>query len=163
MLVLAASLAALPGTAAAQQTALEPAELVLRATELDGRLVTLQGEAIGDILHAGPDDVWVNLGADGVGVGVFVDGILADRISSLGDYRRSGDIAMVQGRFNAACDRHGGDLDLHATSLVILESGQPTVHAVDYWRGIAGAALLGMALLLQRIYKSRRLRTTDAG
>ena len=47
----------------------------------------------------------------------------------LGDYKHEGDIVGVAGAFNAACAQHGGDMDIHATSLSVVT--RPAASVVD--------------------------------
>ncbi|MBN2248025.1 MAG: hypothetical protein JW733_04935 [Coriobacteriia bacterium] len=104
----------------------------------DGRTVTFAGEAVGEAMTRG-DDVWLHLNDDAYVVGTIEQGMppsgynsgqavvatpeLAAAVTVFGDHRHHGDIVEVTGVFNAACPEHSGDMDLHVTSLRVLQPG----------------------------------------
>ena len=60
----------------------------------------------------------------------------------------------------AACREHGGDMDIHASSLEIIRSGHPVRHAVNMQRGMIAVLLFVVAALLygiRRIAVRRRI------
>jgi len=141
-------------------TALDPADVVIDAPELDGSTVILEGEAIGEALHAHDDFVWVNvLGERGTAIGIVVDRSLADAITTYGDYKHNGDTVRVTGIVNAACDRHGGDLDVHASNLEIVQIGTPRIHEAASWKAILGVSLLIVGAILGLVVRARRRPT----
>jgi hypothetical protein len=145
-----------PGLVLADE--LTPREIVEDVVRLDGMTVTTTGEAIGDRLHADDDHVWVNiLGEDGLAIGIYLSNDDADRIGVFGDYSHQGDIVRVDGVVNAACDDHGGDLDIHASSFEIVSTGHEVEHEADPLVAVAGLALIGVAAVLFRVYRRRRL------
>jgi hypothetical protein len=137
--------------------------LVEDATDWDGRLVEFTGEAIGEAMRRGTM-AWIHLNDDAYGladsganaqlagfnggIGVWLDADDASIISMFGDYKHHGDLVDVTGTFNAACPLHGGDMDIHATSLRIVRPGYTTVRQVRPLRLIAGAILAGLTLAL---------------
>ena len=114
------------------------------------------GEAIGEAMRRGTM-AWIHLNDDAYGlaeagaaaplagfnggIGVWLDADDASVISVFGDYKHHGDLVEVTGTFNAACPLHGGDMDIHATSLRIVRPGYTTVRQVRPVRLIAGAIL----------------------
>jgi hypothetical protein len=165
MIIAACLLAA--GSAAADEPLVPPApgstELVENAGSWNGRIVGFTGEAIGEAMRRGTM-AWIHLNDDAYGladpgaeptlagansgIGVWVDADDAALVSTFGDYRHNGDLVEVTGTFNAACPLHGGDMDIHATSLRIVRPGYPTVRQVQPSRVIAGAILAGLTLVL---------------
>jgi hypothetical protein len=144
--------------------AVDPADIVEAAMEIDGETVTLSGEAIGDVLHADATHVWVNvLGDTGVGIGVWLPGTDAEVITVLGDYDHRGDRVVVTGIVNAACDRHGGDLDVHSESIDVVEAGVASTRDAHPVRGIAGAVLLAVSAGMYVLYRRRKLRVGQSG
>ncbi len=87
--------------------------LINNAKQYDGKIVTYQGEAVGDIMARG-DHAWINLNDGYIAVGVWVKKAELKDIVYLGSYREKGDIVEVTGVFHRACPEHGGDLDIHA-------------------------------------------------
>jgi hypothetical protein len=156
--VLALTLSVALPTPARGAEVYSPAELVPQAVTLDGTMVTMAGEAIGDRMRGDePDHQWINLLGAGTAVGVYMPSALADQVSVYGDYDHMGDVVEVRGIFNAACDQHGGDLDVHAESLVLLTAGRVRAHETRSWEGIVGGACLVLAFALTRVYRQRRL------
>lgn len=163
LLAIAALLVGLLPPAAVAQEAVPVSvpEVVARAAELDGKAVVFEGEAIGEALRADKSSVWVNVLADGAAIGVWMPREMARSIGRWGGYRQTGDTVRVTGVVNLACDRHGGDLDVHAMSLEVIERGierVETVRLLDGLLGAAGFALAAAALLAAR---RRSLRVSE--
>ncbi len=165
LVVVACLLAA--GSAAADQPSGPPApgstDLVENAGTWNGSTVAFTGEAIGEAMRRGTM-AWIHLNDDayglaepgakatlagfngGIGVWVAADG--AAQISLFGDYKHHGDLVEVTGTFNAACPLHGGDMDIHATSLRIVRTGYVTVRSIHPARMITAGILAGLTLVL---------------
>jgi hypothetical protein len=139
------------------------ASLVENANLWDGRIVTFKGEAVGERMVRG-ESAWIHLNDDtymeknseeGAALGgynsghaVWVSAELAQKIRFFGDYKHEGDLVTVTGVFHAACPEHGGDMDIHASSLEILRPGHPVPHAMNAYRTTIAATLLVLASLL---------------
>jgi len=123
-------------------------ELVTRAREMDGQVVRIVGEAVGDLMVRG-DHAWVNiLDASGTAIGVFMAKEEALKVKNLGQYRQKGDIVDLQGVFNDSCDIHDGEPDVHADSIAVVEKGYPVSHSVEVSRMVLGGVLLALAGVL---------------
>jgi hypothetical protein len=136
-------------------------ELVEDAGVWDGRIIGFTGEAIGEVMRRG-DMAWIHLNDDAYGhadagaspglagansgIAVWVDSAMASQITSFGIYGRHGDLVEVTGTFHAACPQHGGDTDIHATSLRIVRPGYATVQLIRPSRMIAASILAGLTL-----------------
>jgi hypothetical protein len=151
------------------------ASLVENANLWNGRIVTFKGEAIGECMvrekmawiHLN-DDAYMEknieegaaLGGYNSGHAVWVSAELAREIRFFGDFKHDGDIAKVSGVFNAACREHGGDMDIHASSMEILLIGHPVRHLVNTNRMMVAAVLFVLAGILygiRRIAERRRI------
>ena len=99
-------------------------QLLSMPREYDTLPILYQGEVIGDIMPRGTK-VWFNVRNGTHAIGVFADKDLAEKIRFLGSYRQRGDTVKVFGNFNRACLEHGGDLDIHAYEVEIVEAGKP--------------------------------------
>lgn len=97
-------------------------ELIENTKESDKKEVTIQGEAIGEVLERGKY-AWVNINDGTNAIGVWLKIEDANKIKSFGDYKHKGDIVKVTGIFSRACTEHGGDIDIHNISLEIVEKG----------------------------------------
>jgi len=116
------------GNASAQTTASQ--ELIRNAAFYDGKTVIYEGEVIGDIMKRGAES-WINV-HDGVNaIGVLIGSDDASRITHVGGYQTKGDWIEVSGTFNKACPHHGGDLDIHASSVRIVTVGTLRREAVS--------------------------------
>jgi hypothetical protein len=147
--------------------------LVENARWWDGRAVLFTGEAIGEGMPRGAmawihlnDDayMWKNIeeGADlgGYNSGQAVWLAAADmrRIRHFGDYLHEGDVVRVAGTFNAACRQHGGDMDIHAITLDVVQPGHPVAHVLHRARLALGLALVSLAVLLWLVRRARDRR-----
>jgi hypothetical protein len=144
--------------------AVASAQLIEDAAVWDGRVVTFSGEAVGEPMVRG-DHAWLHINDDAYqtrapleagcrlsgynrGQAVWVPTALARRVKPFGGYRREGDSVRVLGTFNAACREHGGDMDVHATSLELLREGHAVTHPLHARRLGFGLALLALAGIL---------------
>ena len=136
------------------------ASLVENANLWNGHTVSFKGETIGEALIKGNmawihvnDDPYMEKSAAAAGTlsgynsghAIWLPADSARKIGLFGDYRHQGDIVKVSGVFNAACPEHGGDMDIHATSLTILRSGHSIEHPVSANRGLAAVGLFALA------------------
>ena len=104
------------------QEAISSTELIQSPQEYDQKEVVYEGEVIGEIMHR-RQGVWVNINDGQNSIGVWLPPELTTVIEHRGSYKAKGDILQVKGIFNRACGQHGGDLDIHATSLLKIKSG----------------------------------------
>ncbi|MRS11851.1 MAG: hypothetical protein EG823_02110 [Actinobacteria bacterium] len=134
-------------------------ELIESPKEFDGSEIAFAGEVIGEAMKRG-DMAWLHinddayyvknveegaqLGGYNTGMAVWLPADLADRVTYFGDYKHEGDIVEVEGVYNAACGEHGGDTDIHATSLSVVETGHVVV---DKTHPAKTAWAIGLALL----------------
>ena len=155
--------------------AVASAQLIEGAAAWDGRVVTFSGEAVGEPMVRGAH-AWLHLNDDAYqtrsttevdrrlrgynsGQAIWAPAALALRVRTFGGYRHEGDSVRVLGTFNAACREHGGDMDIHATSLEIIREGHVVTHPLSTRRLGLGLALLALAgtLALVRRRTGRRL------
>jgi len=92
------------------------AELINNARLYDGKIVSYEGEVIGDIMKRG-DYAWININDGQNAIGVWINSALIKDISFTGSYKSVGDGIEVTGVFRRACPEHGGDLDIHAQAI----------------------------------------------
>jgi hypothetical protein len=118
---------ALTGDASAQVSS---TDLIEHAADHSGREVEYVGEVIGDPMVRG-DHLWVNVSDGQNALGVWVARKLLPPIRRYGSYQARGDVVRVRGTFFRACPEHGGDLDLHASSVVVVRPGAPTPHGTE--------------------------------
>lgn len=134
--------------------------LIEEPKKYDGTEVTFTGEAIGEAMVRG-DYAWLHLnddayylknveeGADlggyNTGMPVWIPTPDAEKVSVFGSYKYEGDVVTVQGTFHAACPEHGGDMDIHATSLVVDIPGRRAADPVKPWKLVLAIVLALLA------------------
>lgn len=139
--------------------------LIENAEEYDGMTVSFEAEAIGDPLKRS-DYTWVNA-SDGnnSAIGVYMTSSQASEISVYGAYEKTGDILLITGTFHEACAEHGGDLDIHALSVEIKETGSKKTEPwsmKDLFAAVLSAAAAG-SLLAFALYKIRCYNSEKSG
>lgn len=122
--------------------------LIDNMAKYDGQRVTIQGEAIGDVLLRG-SNAWITVnddryskqsieeggelvGMSNAGIGVWIPAEETRAIKTLGSYKNKGDIVRVTGVFHRADKQHGGDTDIDAVSLLLIQKGYPFDHSFDW-------------------------------
>ena len=153
-----ASVDAAPASAALPEGVMTPAQVVGIDRSLDGSVVELQGEAVGEHIRAHGGGWWINVLGDGTAIGVWATDELAEVVDVFGTYQQNGDIVRVTGIVNVACDQHGGEFDVHASSIAVVEPGGPRDNPVHLWKGAVGLAGLVLALVLWQAHRGRRER-----
>jgi len=125
--------------------------LIENAKQLDGQEVTVQGEAIGERMDRG-DYSWVNINDGTNAMGIWLSKADAEMISHYGDYKDKGDIVKVTGTFNRACAEHGGEADLHNSSIIIVQEGYIVNEQISSVKIIITIILVAFASLSLLIY-----------
>lgn len=132
--------------------------LLEAARSFDGVVVTIQGEAIGQIMVRGTM-AWVNVADTSGAIGVWMSARAAGSIRMLGSYASRGDELCITGIFHRACIEHGGDMDIHAETVAVVRAGERMTHSIDGARLVLAACVgLGAAgaLWLLRSRDERR-------
>jgi hypothetical protein len=148
-------------------------QLVEQNKAYNGKTVTFTGEAIGEVMVRG-DYAWIHLNDDAYmdsnveegaklgglnsGMAIWVPAALTKQIDTYGDYKHEGSIVQVSGTFNAACKEHGGDMDIHATTVSVFRAGHVVVDAVPPWKAALAAGLAALAALLYWVERRTRNR-----
>jgi hypothetical protein len=136
-------------------------ELIARPRDYDGKDIVFEGEAIGDPMKRG-DHAWVNLLDSNAAIGVFLPESALAAIENYGSNRRRGDTLRVRGVFHRACPDHGGDMDIHADTVEIVERGSPTPHPVDRLELVLLPVSFLLAALFYVLWRKRE-RTAQSG
>lgn len=162
-------MAVIPAEAFATDTSLETevepplefdvSDLVSAHHSLDGREVIFFGEAIGEALGGHRDWKWVNVLGATDAVGVVIPAEWVGRIDRFGDYQEFGSRVRVEGILNIACAEHGGDLDVHATALEVVEPGRDRPDEASPIRFVGAGGLVVFGLGLFALYGRVMKRT----
>ncbi len=132
-------------------TAVSSKELLENPGEYDGEEITFEGEAIGDIMVRG-EFAWVNVRDEHGAIGVFCPLELAEKIGYRGSYGFKGDTLSVRGEFHRACAEHGGDSDIHAEKILIVQEGGERSHPLTSGKTRASVILPAIVLFLAVIH-----------
>lgn len=127
-------------------------QLINKAKDYDGKEVIYEGEAIGDIMRRGREYAWVNVNDGDNAIGVWSPWDSVKEITKLGSYKYKGDLLKIIGRFNRACLQHGGDLDIHAQKIEILQKGRRIVEHLNLQK-VRLAVVSGILLLVLMIFQ----------
>ena len=143
--------------AAQPPPAVAGADLIERAKSVNGQVITFQGEVIGDIMPR-QDHFWINVLDNGTAIGVWITAEQRSLIACAGQYGIRGDQVIIVGRFYQACSIHGGDLDIHAQSLVVLRKGSAVREPMDLTRFLIAMILLVPAIICLIIFLQNERR-----
>lgn len=98
-------------------------ELIKNPKTHNNKIISYEGEVIGDIMKRGKFS-WVNIKDADNAIGCWVPNDLMQAIVYTGNYKSKGDLVEVTGLFRNSCLEHGGDLDIHVESLRKLTQGR---------------------------------------
>lgn len=120
--------------------------LIENAKALDGKQVTVQGEAIGEVMQRG-DYSWVNINDTTNAMGIWMKTTDALKVTRYGDYKNTGDTIIVTGTFHRACAEHGGEADIHSETMSITQSGHAVAEQIPFGKVLA-AGILHLVLIV---------------
>jgi hypothetical protein len=136
---------------------IESTELIEKGLEYDGKTVEYTGEVVGDLM-ARKNHAWINVNDGSNAMGIWSERALIPPIKYFGSYGNRGDTVLVRGVFHRSCPMHGGDMDIHASEITIVATGEPASHGTSVSAVVSAAALLITSLLAFTMFK-RRERT----
>jgi len=122
-------------------------QLVEDALHYDGASIEYVGEVVGDIMARG-EYVWLNVNDGSRAIGIWAEKKLVKNIEKTGSYNYIGDKVKVVGDFHRACPEHGGDLDIHAETISVIEEGHKIEHALNPTKIVVAIILLLAVLAL---------------
>lgn len=137
--------------------AIHLSDIVEKASSYDGTIVAIEGEIVGDVMARG-DHSWINILDSGTAVGIWADNDRLPEIAYLGNYDAIGDRVYITGIMHRACPEHGGDLDIHAETIVLVKKGIPISHPLDLTRLCAAIAFSLSGILLAVLWRKRGRR-----
>ncbi len=146
-------------------------ELIERMDEFDGHEIIFKGEVVGDVMVRG-DYAWITVNDDhysrealheagklkggNSGLGIWLPAAEAEQVKVVGRYGTVGDYVQVRGIFNADCVEHGGDVDIHASSLEVLEPGRHLDISPGWELYVAAAVAIVFVLATMTPFLRRR-------
>jgi len=122
-------------------------ELINNAKLYDGKIVTYEGEVIGDVMVRG-EYAWINVNDGKNVVGIWIDKNSAKDILYAGSYESRGDWLEITGVFRRACLEHGGDLDIHAQAILKIRQGRRVAERLNMGKRNLVFVLFGVLCLV---------------
>ncbi len=129
-------------------------EILLNSADYDMRVVTVIGEAVGDIMGRG-QMFWVNIKDGNLFVGVILDREQAEKVEYLGRYGVRGDLLKITGPFYISSPAQYRDMAIEARSLHIEKRGGEFAEELSLWRFFLAFAIAILTLILA--FSSRRI------
>ena len=125
----------------------------------DQTVITIEGEAIGEILERG-EYSWININDTTNAIGVWIKTSDAQKIAYFGDYKNQGDTVRITGVFYNACSEHGGDTDIHATSIEIIQTGKTVTENISTIKILSAGILLVTMMIIAMAYLRLKKKQT---
>lgn len=117
----------------------------------DGQTITLSGETLLSGLKQG-NMRWININDGSNAIGLFMDLHAYEKINWYGRYGVVGDQVLVTGTFNRACREHGGDMDIHVSTLEVTKTGYKKSVSIGTTKMYLAVLLTGLTLMLLALY-----------
>jgi hypothetical protein len=130
-------------------------QLISESHDFDKKTVMIEAEVILEVLERG-DHAWINVNDGSNAIGVYLPIEMTEEIKVFGDYNHRGDIVSITGVFSRNCDEHGGEIDIHATSLKIVERGFVVTHEIPMWKWIITMFVVSLSSLLLISHRRRK-------
>ncbi|MFC1704201.1 DNA-binding protein [Candidatus Omnitrophota bacterium] len=133
-------------------------ELIEYGEAFNNQQIVFTGEVVGDIMKRG-DFSWVNISDGNAAIGIWMPREFVDEIVYIGSYKATGDTVKITGEFHRACKQHGGDVDIHAKTIEVVNEGERRQEEASPAKQKLSGILLGVLLCLGilNILKSRRV------
>ena len=126
-------------------------DLIENSKKIDNSIISLKGEAIGEGMNRG-EYSWVNISDGSTAMGIWIESTQAKDIKDYGKYGYKGDIIQINGTFNRACSQHGGDMDIHASSVKIIETGGSITMPISKSKKVIALILTFITMILSISY-----------
>ena len=127
-------------------------ELIENSADYNGKSVSITGEAIGECLERG-NNAWVNISDGSNAIGIWMTKEESAMITYYGDYKYTGDTLVITGIFYEGCKEHGGEPDIHCSTLIISHTGEMKSEKIPAVKMILAAGFASLALILYITYR----------
>lgn len=127
-------------------------ELIENSADYNGKSVSITGEAIGECLERG-NNSWVNISDGSNAIGIWMTKEEAAGITYYGDYKYTGDTLAITGIFYEGCKEHGGEPDIHCSTLIISHTGEMKIEKIPAAKILLAAGFTSLALILYMTYR----------
>lgn len=138
-----------------QSTIVPINDLIKDSRVYDEKPIVIEAEVILEVLER-DEYAWINVNDGSNAIGVYLPIEMTENISFFGDHSHIGDTVLIEGIFYRNCDEHGGELDIHATSLTILDKGYKVNREVSVWKFAIAFISFSISIIVLLIYRNRR-------
>ena len=133
--------------------------LINHSSDYDSQTITITGEVIGERMVRG-DGCWINMSDGTNAIGIWISKSDSDLLRVFGDYKHTGDTVTITGVYYESCREHGGEPDVHGSSLIVSKTGVERQETVSVEKILSAVSIVSAALILFIIYTSKnRIRT----
>lgn len=130
-------------------------DLIKDSHAYDQKPIVVEAEVILELLER-DDYAWINVNDGSNAIGVYLPIEMVKDLDVFGDYNHIGDQVRIEGIFYRNCDEHGGEIDIHAKSLTIIEQGYKVEHEVSVWKFAIAFISFSLSLIVLLIYRNKR-------
>lgn len=135
------------------------ADLTAVAKPLDNKMVSFNGEAVGDIIDAHDGMKWVLVEDNGAALSCLMTDEQAAQIDTLGRYEWRGTWLHIEGIYHIADAEESGELDVRAYKVAVLEAGKHQPDKVHWIKLFIGIFFLVVAAGLTMYYNALKKRS----
>ncbi len=138
-------------------------DLINKSIQIDKQTITIEAEVIGEVLERG-DHAWLNVNDQTNAIGVYLPSEMTKDLTKFGDYNNIGDTVRVTGVFSRNCVEHGGELDIHATSITIIKKGFATKHPLTQWKFLIAlifGSIAGLSYFTEVVFLKKRKKKSE--
>lgn len=130
-------------------------DLIKNSHKFDNQTITIKAEVILEVLERG-DYAWINVNDGSNAIGVYLPIEMVKELDVFGDYDHKGDVVLIEGLFSRNCDEHGGEIDIHATKLTIVEEGYVVKHDLSTWKFVGAFISFSLSIIALIVYRRTR-------
>ena len=130
-------------------------DLIKESQPYHNQAIIIQAEVILEVLER-DDYAWLNVNDGTNAIGVYLPIEMTQELDVFGDYRHKGDVVLIEGVFSRNCDEHGGEIDIHATSLTIVQEGYEINHEVSVWKFVIAIISFSLSIIVLLVYRNKR-------
>ncbi|MBU0573385.1 MAG: OB-fold nucleic acid binding domain-containing protein [Candidatus Margulisiibacteriota bacterium] len=123
------------------------ADMINNAVSYDNQQVIIEAEIIGNVMKRGKI-TWLNVNDGSSAIGVVIASKDMPAIRYAGNYKHAGDRVRISGIFKRADEKYGGDLDIRAQQITVIEEGHKIERRVNHRKMMLVYILLPVVLFL---------------
>jgi len=138
-----------------QNTIIPINQLIKDSHTYDLMPIVIEAEVILEVLERN-DFAWINVNDGSNAIGVYLPIKMTQELTFFGDHSHIGDIVRIEGIFYRNCIEHGGEMDIHATRLTIVQKGFKVEREVSVWKFAIAFISVSLSVIVLLIYRNKR-------